>query len=270
MTAFFSKRYKLLGPIGKGGMSIVYKARDKMLNMTVAIKFLPEKLLHDSSALERLKREAALAMRLSQEHIVKLHNIEGDRGRLFLVMEYVEGTNFREILREEGVLPTLTVLQVAYSCALALDYAHERGVLHLDLKPENLMLNKDSVLKIVDFGTARYVGGLYTDDEGYLEGSPAYMSPEQISGAPIDLRADVYSLGVIVYELLCGRPPFPIDSKLETFLRSDPPPLDGFPDQIASVVDKAIRRDREQRWNSAGEFYSELYDAARASGLVTE
>jgi serine/threonine-protein kinase len=184
-------------------------------------------------------------------------------------MEFIEGRDFREVLNDTGALPLSSALQVAGSCAFALDYAHERSVLHLDLKPDNLMLTSDSILKIIDFGTARRIGKKLSGDDGYIEGSPPYMSPEQIRGHPLDHRTDVYSLGAIIYELLEGRPPFAFNSDLKTIVETLPPPIANVSPDAADVVLKAMAKDREDRWSTAGEFYRELLRSADADGVAS-
>jgi serine/threonine protein kinase len=261
IPTFFSKRYKLSKAIGHGGMSTVYKAQDKLLNSDVAIKFLPARLTRNKAAITQFKREASLAMQLSHEHIVKLHNLDVDRNRMFLIMEYVNGTDFRRILNDSCSLPIGTVAQMVHSCALALDYAHEREILHLDLKPSNLMLSNNSILKIVDFGTAQRMKRLLASSSDTIEGTPPYISPEQITGEPLSFATDVYSLGATAYECLCGRPLFPFDAGLDTLLNDEPIRLDNVPDDIAAVIATAVAKRPEDRWHTAGEFDKALSSA---------
>ena len=180
--ALLSGRYRILGRVGEGGMGIVYKAQDTVLNVTVAIKFLPDRLMCDPVAAERFRQEAVTAMHLSHENIVKLHNLEVDRNRMFMVMEFVEGRDFRRILNELGALDTVSVLQIARSCTLALNYAHQHDVLHLDLKPENLMLTNTSVVKIVDFGTARRRDSERSSDGCDPALLPSWREAESVGG----------------------------------------------------------------------------------------
>ena len=265
---FFGTRYKLIERLNKGGTGTVYKAEDRMLDLTVAIKFLPERLTHDRAALTRFKHEAGIALQLSHENIVKLHNLEIDRNRVFLIMEFVEGRDFRKILNSMKSLPLVPVIQTVRACAKALDYAHECGVVHRDLKPENLMLTTDSRLKIIDFGTARRIHSNLVTDRRVIEGSPPYMSPEQMRGYPLDRRTDVYSLGAIAYEMLAGDTPVPFDGDLQTILAHEPLPITSVPKRVSEVICKAIAKERDQRWCSAGEFHNELLRAAEEAGAL--
>ncbi|TFH13592.1 MAG: serine/threonine protein kinase [Lentisphaerales bacterium] len=266
LPAFFSSRYKLVKPIGKGGMGIVYKAFDKVLNIDVAIKFLPERLTRNKVAISRFRREASTAMQLSHENILKLHNLEVDRHRMFLIMEFVDGRDMRRILQHEGAFSESVVVQIVGSCASAMDYAHERGIVHRDLKPENLMLNQNFILKLVDFGTVHTVAGSLKAGH-YIEGSPPYISPEQIVGTELDARCDVYSLGVMAYEFLAGHPPFDYNASLETLVNSPVPELEGVPEAFVQPIYKALEKNPDDRWQTAGEFFSALADVATACGI---
>lgn len=258
---FYSHRYKLVQSIGQGGRGAVYKAFDKVLGMHVAVKFLPEGVAQDAAAVEEIRREAVLTMRLSHENIVRLHTVEMIGNRMFLVMEYVEGENLRQILARLGPLDPVSVLDIVRSSARALAYAHSIGIIHRDLKPENLMINKDSILKIVDFGTAMMVHAPGKGGE-YLEGSPGYMSPEQIlGGMPLDQRTDVFSLGAVAAELMTGKRAFPFKGSLDDLsplVTAEPQGLDRLAPEVAAVLAKAMAGDREQRWPTAVVFYQAL------------
>ncbi len=247
-------RYELLGVVGHGGMGQVYKARDRMLNLTVALKFLPPHLAENPEALESFKNEARIVMQLSHQNIVKLHNLESGPAGLFIIMEYVDGRDFHAILKEMGRLSLASTTQILRSCAKALDYAHGRSVLHKDLKPANLMLDHESSLKIVDFGIAGQISGV-SDDDGYMEGTIPYISPEQIQGLPLDPRCDVYALGAVIYECLAGRPVFPANTPPESLLELEPDPIPGLPDGVMQALYTALAKDREARWMSAGDFH---------------
>ncbi|MFC1497888.1 serine/threonine protein kinase [Verrucomicrobiota bacterium] len=263
---FKDGRYKLIAQLGEGGMGAVYRAEDMFLNVDVAIKVLPAELTRDHAAIEEFKNEAKVIMTLSHDHIVRLHHFDIKCGCLFLIMEYVNGKNLRCILNEVGPLSMDAVLDIANSCASALDYAHGCGIIHRDLKPANLMVNEKSVLKIVDFGTARHGDASLKADDLYVMGTPTYTSPEQFMGYSPEPRADVYSLGAIVYELLTGNPIYPFDSTAEAII-GGPPALESsdIPYAVESVVIQAFAREVNERWPSAGFFYQKLCQAVEQS-----
>jgi serine/threonine-protein kinase len=189
-----------------------------------------------------------------------------EAGRIFLVMEYVEGCDFRQIIGKAGKLSLDTVLEIAESSASALSYAHERGVLHKDLKPENLMLNRDSILKIVDFGIAEPIRVQGSDgEEVFIEGTPAYMSPEQAMGLSLDARTDIYSLGATLFELLAGTPLFPLEAAIEAVPDLEPAPMPrDIPAPVGEVLVTAVAKSRKERWSNAAEFYEAFARAAAA------
>ncbi|MBN1673454.1 MAG: protein kinase [Kiritimatiellae bacterium] len=258
--ASLGKRYRILELIDEGGMGTVYKAQDTLLGIPVAVKVLSPSYTSVNANVRALKEEARIAMQLSHRHIVRLHNLQITGGSYFLVMEFVEGCTFRQILHENDKLPLNIVLQVVDICADALDYAHRHDVLHRDLKPENIMLASDGVLKIIDFGLAC----LMSAEEGpeLIAGTPIYMSPEQIRGELMDQRTDIYSLGAIAYELLSGYPPFPADATAEEILSLGPPDLPDIPDTVREVIQRALSANREDRWPSAGSLSRALSQAS--------
>jgi serine/threonine-protein kinase len=216
----------------------------------------------DHEAFDLLRREATVAMSLAHESIVKLHNLEVSGGRLFLVMEYVDGENFRQILQRLKRLSLRTVVSLTRACAAALGYAHGKGVLHRDLKPENLMLTRDQRLKIVDFGIAWPIHTGLRPETQYAEGTPGYMSPEEIRGLPLDARSDLFSLGAIVYELLSGGPVFPVGSHVDWILQITPQPPAGVPGDVAAVIMRALAREPGDRWPDVNTFAEALAQAA--------
>ncbi len=261
--ALLSNRYELGGIIGEGGIGTVYRAYDTLLGMPVAVKVLNDQLSGNATAIATLTEEARIAMRLSHKHIVRLHNLQKAGSRYYLVMEYVKGRTLLDILELHGRLDLDTVLQIVYVCSDAISYAHRQGVLHRDLKPDNLLLTEDGVLKIIDFGIACLVKAQTENDA--VMGTPVYMSPEQVRGEWLDSRTDVYSMGVITLELLTGSLPFPENVGVRDVLRylpirvtaSDVPP------PIVPVIEKAVATDREERWPSLYAFSSALIDAAQ-------
>lgn len=265
---FFSRRYKPEKVIGQGGRGAVYKAWDNVLGIYVALKFLPEGLALKPAAVAEIRHEAVITMRLAHENIVRLHNIEMTGERIFLVMEYVDGENLRQILDRMGPLAPASVLAIVRACAGALAYAHGVGIIHRDLKPENIMINQESVLKIVDFGTAMMVRA--PGDDTYLEGTPGYMSPEQIrGGTPADARTDVFALGAVTAELLTGRRTFVYDGDLQHLAAAKPEGLEGLSPAVREVLLKALAPAHDDRWPSAVEFHKALaraIEGERAAG----
>ncbi len=255
-----SKRYRLVEVLGEGGMGAVYKADDMLLGMPVAIKVLSPKFTRDEFAVSTLKQEARIAMRLSHRHIVRIHNLQKTGNHFFLVMEYVQGSTFRDILKRYGRLPMDSVLQVVRVCADALAYAHRHEVLHRDLKPTNLMLSEDGVLKIIDFGVSCLISSQRNTRD--ILGTPVYMSPEQIRGKDLDNRTDIYSLGIITYELLTGNRPFPEEATGKDVLKVGTPILEGLVEPIRQVLQKAVSTDRDERWPSVEAFAAALINAA--------
>jgi len=259
---FISHRYSLLHVINEGEVGTVFRAFDTMLKMDVAIKMLKPGIARDPEAMAQIKREAAVAMKLSHENIVRLHNIETENGRVFIVMEYVEGQNLRMIGEQMGPLALPAVLDIAMACAEALTYAHGRGVLHRDIKPENLMIDSALSLKLLDFGIAIKLSRGHDKSE-YLEGSPGYMSPEQLHGHPLDARTDVFSLAVVICELMTGVRAFPQVETLKHMYDSDPCGMETIPAPLAEVLARGMSLDPEQRWNSVADFYAAFLNAMR-------
>jgi tetratricopeptide (TPR) repeat protein/predicted Ser/Thr protein kinase len=233
-------RYRILSPLGAGGMGEVFLAEDSRLERRVAVKVLPASSAEDRVARERLRREALAAASLDHPFICKVHEIGDDDGRMFIVMEYVEGETLHAATRR-GPLPMREVIDIAHQLAQALDTAHRRNIIHRDLKPANVMLTPQRHVKVMDFGLAKQLAtsgasgvtrngpdsdaGTTLTDAGIRLGTPAYMSPEQVLGGTLDVRSDIFSLGVILHELAAGTHPFLRDAPAETMaaILRDPP-----------------------------------------------
>lgn len=257
---FFSRRYRPLERMAVSGMGMVFRAHDAVLNADVALKFPSPQTIKDRETIDLFRKEATLAMCLSHANIVRLHNVENENGRFFLVMEFVDGENLRQILKRMGPLSLKTVVAIAESCASALDYAHTQSILHRDLKPENIMITRDNVLKIVDFGTA--VLAHQSGGSTHIEGTPSYMSPEQIRGEVLDGRTDIFSMGAVLSELLTGKRTFPFDNNWDKLLAMEPAGLSTIQPAVATVLSKALSKQREGRWATAVEFAEALRTAA--------
>lgn len=202
-------RYLLEETIGSGGMAVVYRARDRMLERTVAIKLLRPKYSGSQAFQDQFRREARSAANLSHPNIVTIYDIGYDAGRLFIVMEYIEGQNLKELIRQKGFLEVNEALPLMIQAAKGVGYAHRAGVIHCDVKPHNMLVTKDGHLKVTDFGIARAIANIQPDETSdEIWGSPQYFSPEQASGQPPMPYSDVYSLGVVFYEMLTGQLPY--------------------------------------------------------------
>ncbi len=252
------KRYELLQEIGRGAMGIVYKARDNELEEDVALKILPENLSQNPEALSRFRSEARSARRLSHPHIVRIHDIGEELGRKYISMEYVQGTDLKRYFRMKGKLDPAEVARLITPVAAALHYAHASGVVHRDIKPANIMLNENLVPKVSDFGIAKLLESTGETLAGAIIGTPLYMSPEQVEGTAVDGRADIYSLGVMMYELATGRPPFFEGDLSYQHVKVEPKPPEGVPEPLASIIMKCLAKDRDQRWASAEELQKAL------------
>ena len=208
-------RYVVQGELGRGAMGIVYRAQDPAIGRTVAVKTIRIGQFNDEREIkhvqDRMMREAQAAGILSHNNIVTIYDIQHDEGTAFIFMEFVDGDTLEKMLLTDSPIDKQFILRILHQAAEALDYAHQRGIIHRDVKPANIMVRKDGVAKIADFGIARMQSHSLTQT-GQILGTPNYMSPEQISGKPVDGRSDQYSLAVMLYEVLTGEKPFVADS----------------------------------------------------------
>ena len=208
-TTLLNNRYKLLQPLGSGGMAVVFKAHDEMLERIVAVKILREDYASDPDFRERFKQEAKAAANLSHPNIVTVHDFGLDEDQVFIVIEYIDGTDLKTLIRKKGRFNIEdTVGLMAQACA-GVGYAHRAGLVHCDIKPHNMLVSNDFRLKVTDFGIARALATIHPDEKSdVVWGSPHYFSPEQAGGSAPSPASDVYSLGVILYEMLTGKLPF--------------------------------------------------------------
>ena len=258
------ERYEIAEFLGEGGMGRVFLARDLVDRQPCALKFLPPEMSRDEEALENLRKEMRVAMELTSPNIVRLYHLESIQRLQFLKMEYVEGSTLGQLLRErkkQGKTFTMKELDpILAQIGKALDTIHGEGVVHRDLKPGNVMVTVRGVVKIMDLGIARVIRDSVSKVSlKSITGTPAYMSPEQIHGkGQIDGRSDQYSLACMVYELLSGEPPFHTGEIPYQHLYTEPEPLDGVDPWVSEALLKALAKDREQRFQRAGEFCEEL------------
>jgi len=203
--AVLAGRYRIAGRLGKGGMGEVYRAEDLKLHQAVALKFLPASVAADPVRLVRLHDEVRLSRRVTHPNVCRVHDIVEAEGQHFISMELVEGEDLVSLLRRIGRLPAQKAAEIGRQICAALSAAHERGILHRDLKPANVMLDSDGAVRITDFGLAVAAAEARP---GEIAGTPAYMAPEQAAGGVVSVRSEIYSLGLVLYELFVGRRPF--------------------------------------------------------------
>jgi serine/threonine protein kinase/Tfp pilus assembly protein PilF len=267
--------YKIVEKIGAGGMGVVYKALDTKLDRTVALKFLPPRLLCDAEARARFEHEAKSASALSHNNITTIHEIDEVEGRCFIAMEYIEGKSIKELTRESP-LSLDEIVDISLQIGKGLHAAHKKGVVHRDVKSDNIMVSTDGVVKIMDFGLAKLKGVTKITKEGTTVGTLQYMSPEQLKGRKIDQRSDIFSSGVVLYEMITGRLPFRGDDEaavIHSILNETPEPLARYkadvPDSLQRIVDKALSKDKEERYQHADELVADLKRETHASERIT-
>ncbi len=262
--AALAGRYSLERELGRGGMGIVYLARDLRLERVVAIKLLPPDRARDAAARGRFLREARMAAQLSHPHIIPIHAVEEIGDFVFFVMSFVDGETLGARVRREGALKPADAARILREVAWALAYAHGQGVVHRDVKPDNILLERAGGRSLVaDFGIARSVQAPGVSGEHELVGTPEYMSPEQTTGAPLDGRSDLYSLGVVGYYALCGHLPFAsptVAGLLTQHLAKTPPALavPGAPRSLVAAVERCLQKDPAHRFQNGGELAAAL------------
>ena len=262
----YSNRYQVTHLIARGGMALVYQAQDILLSRAVALKILYPELSADPLFVERFRREAQAAAKLSHPNIVPVFDWGEDDGTYFIVMELIEGTSLADVLRGSRTLTASRSAQLIAQVAAALGYAHRSGVVHRDVKPGNILITSDGQVKVTDFGIAQAVAAEdHLAEAGSVMGTATYFSPEQAEGAAVDGRSDVYSLGVVLYEMLVGRPPFigatPVEVSSQHVHGSVPPPSqfnDSIPRDLEAIVMEALAKSPAQRYQSADEFRADL------------
>jgi eukaryotic-like serine/threonine-protein kinase len=262
--------YEVIKMLGHGGMSRVYLAIDLHDQRKVVLKFLNDDLVGDVAIFERYRREEEIGSRLSHPHIQHALNVDEKRRDQYLVVEYIEGRNLRALLEEHDgqPLPIEEALRIAEQICDALVYCHDHGVYHRDIKPENIMLEADDNVKIIDFGIALLEGARRVTWRGLsgTVGTPDYMAPEQLRGERGTAGADVYAVGIILYEMLCGRTPFDgenVFAVMNQHVSQDPPSILNYnphlPPALATVVMHAIRRDKEKRYKTIRDLLNDLH-----------
>jgi serine/threonine-protein kinase len=271
-----SGRYRIEELLGHGGMGRVYRGTDLVLGRTVAVKILSEQLAHDLNAVKRFRREAQAAAGLNHPGIVAVFDTGSDGDVQYIVMEFVTGRTLAEILREEGALEPSVAAGVASAVAEALGHAHAKGIVHRDIKPANVMRTPSGDVKVMDFGIARAASSDTLTRTAAVVGTATYLAPEQARGDPVDARTDLYSLGVVLYEMLTARPPFVADSPVAVaykHVREEPVPASRVNPRVDPALDgivlRALAKDPGARYQTAGDLERDLKDFGETRGAGT-
>ena len=263
--ALFGGRYQIIELLGRGGMGRVYRALDTKTREEVALKLIRPDIAEDKRTLERFVNEIKLAHKISHRNIGRMYHLGEDKGLHYITMEYVPGEDLKSFIRRSRRLDIATTVTIAKQVCGGLSEAHDEGIVHRDLKPSNIMIDKEGNAKILDFGIARAVGSQSLTAEGIVIGTPEYMSPEQVEGKESDRRSDIYSFGVILFEMVTGRLPFVADTPFVVAFKqqSERPPRPEelnpqIPPQLGAIILKCMEKDREKRYQSAEEVCRDL------------
>ena len=274
--ALLAGRYEILQPLGKGGMGMVYKARDRELDEIVALKVLRPEIARAGDMARRFRSEIKIARKIRHRNVCGIHEFGQDGHLQFIAMELIEGVDFKKVLQERGALPIAEAYDVSIQIAKGLQAIHDAGIVHRDLKTPNLMRDSQGFVRLMDFGIAKDVGATGADQTmtGQIVGTPEYMSPEQARGQRVDHRSDIYALGIVVWELFTGEVPFRGDSPLATLFKQiqEPLPLEGpralaLPGPLKPVLGKALAKEPQDRYQSVRELAEAMRAARAASGI---
>lgn len=258
-AVLLGNRYRLLHQVGKGGMALVYEAYDTRLERPVAVKLLKRDFIDDEGFRERFRQEARSAANLSHPNIVTVHDFGADENSVYIVMEFVSGTDLKSRIKQTGSLSSREGIPLILQACAGLGYAHRAGIVHCDVKPQNMLVTRDNRLKITDFGIARALATIDPlEKSDVVWGSPQYISPEQAAGSPPSPASDVYSIGVVIYELFSGHLPYESDKneELATLRISQDPPSPrvynpSIPIPLESIILKVLSREPSQRYRTA-------------------
>ena len=270
--------YEIVDRIGEGGMGVVYKARQISVDRIVAIKILNAQVAQDPQWVGRFINEAKACSKLQHPNTVRLFDFRQTReGLLFMAMEFLDGMSIRTAIDRYGRMQPARVLRIISQCCQSLAEAHNLGIIHRDIKPDNLFLvtvgGQQDYVKVLDFSVAKLKqasGSAMQTQAGVVFGTPNYMSPEQGRGLPLDARSDIYALGIVAYEMLMGRPPFSSQNPMEVLamhVRTPVPPLVGVPDRIAQIVMRALNKDPAHRQQNAEQLYNECQSTLHEMGI---
>jgi serine/threonine protein kinase/Flp pilus assembly protein TadD len=263
--SLFAGRYQIIEELGRGGMGKVYKALDTELNEKIAIKLLKPEVSADEETIERFRNELKTARQVSHKNICRMYHLTKEEGNYYITMEYVPGEDLKRLIRKIGQMPVGRTISIAKQVLEGLAEAHSMGIVHRDLKPQNIMVDEGGNVRIMDFGIARSLATKGITGAGVMIGTPEYMSPEQVEGKPVDQRSDIYSLGIILYEMVTGRVPFEGDTPFTVGVKhKSEPPRDPkelnpqIPADFSALVLRCLAKDKESRYQSAGELLAEL------------
>ena len=261
----FAKRYEVIEELGRGGMGKVYRVEDKQIKEEVALKLIKPEIAADENTIERFRNELKFARKVSHRNVCRMYDLSEEEGTHYITMEYVRGEDLKSTIRRMGQLSVGKAISIARQVCEGLAEAHRLGVVHRDLKSKNIMIDKEGNARIMDFGIARSLEAKGITDAGVMIGTPEYMSPEQVEGKEVDGRSDIYSLGVILYEMLTGRVPFLGDTPLSIALKhKTEAPLDPrevnaqIPEDLSHLILKCMEKDKGKRYQKAEEILSEL------------
>ena len=261
----FAGRYEIIEELGKGGMGKVYRSFDKQLKEEVALKLIKPEIASDKKTLDRFSNELKIARKIVHKNVGRMYELMENKGVFFITMEYVPGQDLKGLIRQSGQLAMGTAISIAKQVCEGLAEAHKLGVIHRDLKPSNIMIDKEGNARIMDFGIARSLKAKGITGAGVMIGTPEYMSPEQVEAKETDQRSDIYSLGLILYEMVTGRVPFEGDTPLSIAVQhrsdipKDPREINAqIPDDLSLLILRCLEKDKEKRYQSAGEVRSEL------------
>jgi hypothetical protein len=268
-------RYRIESMVASGGMAAVWRATDEVLGRPVAVKVLHDRLARDHDVVARFRREAVAAARLSHPGVVRVFDTGEENGVNYIVMELSEGMTLQDVVDDEAPLPPAEAVSIVQSVLHGLAHAHRNGVVHRDVKPSNVLLDGTGLIKVTDFGIAKAGFAEDLTTTGNLMGTARYLAPEQVEGGPVDARADLYATGIVLYELLTGRPPFRAETNLAAAtmrLTTEPPPpgalRSGIPRALDAVVMRALAKDPDHRYQSAEEMSTALDLAVPGTGPV--
>ena len=263
--ALFAERYEIIEELGKGGMGNVYRVEDTKTKEEIALKLIKPEIASDKNTIDRFRNELTTARKIRHKNVCGMYDLGEHEGTHFITMEYVSGQDLKGLIRQSGQLAIGTTINIAKQTCDGLSEAHKLGVVHRDLKPSNIMINKEGDVRIMDFGIARSLKAKGITKAGAIIGTPDYISPEQVDGKDVDQRADIYSLGVILYEMVTGRVPFEGDTPLSIAYKhkhevpQDPRKINAqIPDDLNHLILKCLEKDKERRYQSSGELRADL------------